>query len=69
MVVTACTFASVAPAQEDGPARYLYPNGQVSSEGVLVNGRPEGYWRTYYETGALRSEGNRKRFEQGMYCK
>src|SRR5436190_7054051 len=47
---------------EDGFKRYLFPNGNVSSEGYLVNGKPEGYWKTYYETGVLRSEGNRVHF-------
>ena len=27
---------------EDGFTQYRYPNGQVSSEGYLVNGQPEG---------------------------
>jgi len=47
---------------EDGFKRYLFPNGEVSSEGYLVDGKPEGYWKTYYENGSLRSEGNRSRF-------
>lgn len=37
-----------------------YQNGQVSSEGYMVNGKPDGYWKTYYVTGILKSEGNRK---------
>lgn len=49
-------------AQPDGPTKYYFPNGRVSSEGVLINGKPEGYWRTYYESGRLRSEGNRRQF-------
>jgi antitoxin component YwqK of YwqJK toxin-antitoxin module len=57
-------LAMMATAQpEDGPTKYFFPNGKVSSEGVLVNGKPEGYWRTYYDTGVLRSEGNRRRFQ------
>ncbi|MCA1918016.1 MAG: hypothetical protein LDL38_01335 [Flavobacterium piscis] len=39
--------------------RYYYPTGQVSSEGYLRNGIPDGYWRNYYEDGTLKSEGNR----------
>jgi antitoxin component YwqK of YwqJK toxin-antitoxin module len=30
---------------------------------MLVDGKPEGYWKTYYENGVLRSEGGRKRFQ------
>ncbi|MBN1598477.1 MAG: hypothetical protein JW894_09300 [Bacteroidales bacterium] len=37
-----------------------YPNGKVLSEGMLKNGKPEGYWKTYYTTGIIKSEGNRK---------
>src|ERR1035437_4724606 len=42
---------------------FKYENGKVSSEGVLVNTKPDGYWKTYYENGKLKSEGNRKNFE------
>jgi len=28
----------------------------------MKNGKPEGDWRTYYTTGILKSEGNRKNF-------
>jgi antitoxin component YwqK of YwqJK toxin-antitoxin module len=60
-----CVFTLLAVVcmgqAEDGPKKYFYPNGQVSSEGVLVNGRPEGYWKSYYADGVLKSEGNRTR--------
>lgn len=39
-----------------------FPSGQVSSEGWLVNGKPEGYWKNYHENGRIKSEGNRKQF-------
>src|SRR5271157_5107210 len=42
---------------------FRYENSKVSSEGVMVDGKPNGYWKTYYETGILKSEGNRKNFE------
>jgi antitoxin component YwqK of YwqJK toxin-antitoxin module len=41
---------------------YTYENGQVSSEGTLRNGKPDGYWKSYYRNGNLRSEGNRKNY-------
>lgn len=41
----------------------LYSNGQKSSEGFLEQGKPNGYWKNYYETGILKSEGNRKDFQ------
>jgi len=40
--------------------QFTYPNGKVSSEGQMVDGKPEGYWKNYYEDGTLKSEGNRK---------
>ncbi len=33
------------------------------SEGTMRNGRPDGYWKNYYSSGILKSEGNRKDFE------
>ncbi|MCB0476617.1 MAG: hypothetical protein KDC84_00535, partial [Crocinitomicaceae bacterium] len=27
---------------------------------MLINGKPEGYWKSYYENGNLQSEGNRE---------
>ncbi len=47
---------------QDGFTQYKHTNGKVSSEGYLVNGKPEGWWKTYYDDGIVRSEGNRKRF-------
>ncbi|MBP1673568.1 MAG: hypothetical protein H6Q25_1383 [Bacteroidetes bacterium] len=42
---------------------FYYPNGRKSSEGYLINGKPDGYWKSYNESGVLVSEGNRKNFE------
>ncbi|NND94442.1 MAG: toxin-antitoxin system YwqK family antitoxin [Flavobacteriales bacterium] len=43
--------------------QFKYPNGMVSSEGYLLDGRPEGFWKTYYTDGSIKSVGNRKNFE------
>lgn len=44
--------------------KYFYPdNKTISSEGMLVDGKPDGYWKTYYQDGGLKSEGNRKDFK------
>ena len=45
---------------EDGLKKFYYSNGQVSSEGYIKNGLPEGYWISYYPNGIIKSEGNRK---------
>lgn len=47
---------------ENGFVQIFYPNDQVSSEGIMRDGKPDGYWRTYYVTGVLKSEGKRTNF-------
>ena len=59
VVVMGVVFHANAQTPSDSLVRYYHPNGRVSSEGRLVDGRPEGYWKSYYETGVLRSEGGR----------
>ena len=49
--------------QKDGFNKFYYPNGVLSSEGFLKNGKPDGYWKSYNENGTIKSEGNRKNFE------
>lgn len=49
-----------AMVNQNGYNRFLYPNGKVQSEGNLVNGKPEGVWKSYHDNGQLRSEGLRK---------
>ena len=41
---------------------FYYPNGVKSSEGRIVAGKPDGWWKSYNEKGILVSEGNRKNF-------
>ncbi len=41
---------------------FYYPSGNKSSEGILVDGKPDGWWKSYDEEGNLLSEGNRKDF-------
>ena len=38
---------------------FKYENGETSSHGTLIKGKPDGYWITYHENGNLKSEGNR----------
>ncbi|NJK96253.1 MAG: hypothetical protein HC905_16260 [Bacteroidales bacterium] len=47
---------------QNGYVKLLYPNGKVSSEGNMINGKPDGYWITYYLNGVKKSEGNRRNF-------
>ena len=62
-----CLFMlPVVNGQEPGSGgtfeQFYYPNGQVSSEGIMRNGKPDGYWKTYYVTGVVKSEGKRTNF-------
>lgn len=47
----------------DGYKVFKYPNGAVSSEGMIKNGKPDGYWKSYYVTGIKKSEGKRTNFQ------
>lgn len=42
---------------------FRYVNGNKSSEGFMINDKPDRYWKTYFENGVLKSEGNRFNFE------
>lgn len=56
-------FLSDSYAQQDsvmnGLKTFYYSSGQKSSEGYMLNGKPEGIWKNYYKSGALRSVGKR----------
>lgn len=59
MLVPFVAFAQGESAIKDGFHIFRYPNGTVSSEGLIRNGKPEGYWKSYYVTGVIKSEGKR----------
>lgn len=48
---------------KNGYQKFTYPDGKLSSEGLIREGKPDGYWKSYYQNGKLKSEGNRKEFE------
>lgn len=60
LIFVACLISTLGLSQE--PVKFFYPNGRVSSEGIMRNGKPDGYWKTYYDDGGLKSEGNRRDF-------
>jgi antitoxin component YwqK of YwqJK toxin-antitoxin module len=41
---------------------FKYPNGTVSGEGLMRNGKPDGFWKSYYVTSVKKSEGKRTNF-------
>ncbi|MCK9562102.1 MAG: hypothetical protein M0R02_05205 [Bacteroidales bacterium] len=42
---------------------FYYSDSVKSSEGYIKDGKPDGYWKTYYSTGTLKSIGKRTDFE------
>ena len=46
----------------DGYHVFKYPNGSISGEGYIKNGKPDGFWKSYYVTGIKKSEGKRTNF-------
>ena len=50
-------FIDMALGQDIDPNGYnvfYYANGNKSSEGTMVNGKPDGYWKTYYSNTILK---------------
>lgn len=41
---------------------FYYGNGNISSEGIMKDGKPDGFWKTYYVNGKLKSAGIRNNF-------
>ena len=67
-MIMMCRLVAVAPLMGQGTetdsmfVQYYYPNGQVSSEGIMKGGQPDGYWKTYFVTGVIKSEGKRTNY-------
>ena len=49
--------------------KFYYPNNNVSSEGYLKNNIPVGFWKSYYITGVIKSEGKCKNIFAVQICK
>lgn len=43
--------------------QFFYSDSTVSSEGFMVDNKPDGYWKTYYPNGTIKSIGKRTNFE------
>ena len=61
-MIMVCLLFSLKVFSQTDYQQYTYPNGQISSEGILRDGRPDGLWKTYYENGQLKSIGKRTDF-------
>lgn len=47
---------------KDGYNKLYYGNKQISSEGMIRGGKPDGKWISYHINGKVKSEGNRSNF-------
>jgi antitoxin component YwqK of YwqJK toxin-antitoxin module len=62
-LVAVYVFGQEDQRLQDGYHIFKYPNTDVvSSEGYIKNGKPEGFWKSYYVTGVKKSEGKRTSF-------
>ena len=39
----------------NGKQKFYYKNGVISSEGLMKDGKPDGYWKSYNENGKIKS--------------
>jgi antitoxin component YwqK of YwqJK toxin-antitoxin module len=63
-ISTVCLWSQTDTNQNpNGYNKFYYPNGKLSSEGPMRDGKPDGYWKTYHTNGNIKSEGNRKDFQ------
>ena len=58
-------LSTLATAQKDSMEfiTYYYETGAKSSEGYLRNGKPDGYWKSFYRNGNIKAEGNREMYQ------
>ncbi len=48
---------------KDGYNKLYYGNKQLSSEGMIKDGKPDGRWISYHINGKMKSEGTRRNFQ------
>lgn len=64
LLIWTLTLSIYLSGQDEGEyTEFSYPDGTISSAGILRDGQPDGYWKTYFPSGQLKSEGNRENFK------
>jgi len=48
---------------DNGYNIFYYSNKQISSEGNMINGEPDGIWKSYYVNGVIKSIGKRRNLQ------
>lgn len=61
-LVVFISYGQTGQVLQDGYHIFKYPNGAISSEGIIRDGKPDGFWKSYYVTGIKKSEGKRTNF-------
>ena len=56
-------YSQINEELKEGYQVFKYPNGTVSSEGLIKNGKPDGFWKSYYVTSIKKSEGRYTSFK------
>lgn len=60
ILISFSVFAQTQISENNKTYKIFYhPNGIVSSKGILNNGKPDGFWKSFYIDGTLKSEGKR----------
>lgn len=57
-----CYFFSISQEKEGVYTVFYHKNGKISSAGLMRDGKPDAYWKTFNEAGTLVSEGKRENF-------
>lgn len=63
LLIHSLSYTQILDRDNSNYKSFHFQNGNISSEGYLINGKPNGYWITYHSNGLIKSEGNRKNFE------
>ncbi len=58
MIIVIVSFSQ--KIDPNGYTIFNHKNGKIASEGMMINGQPEGLWKSYNEEGILVSSGSRK---------
>jgi uncharacterized protein len=62
LAIASSVFSQTDESIADGYHVFKYPNGNKSAEGIMKNGKPDGFWKSYYVSGVKKSEGKRTAF-------
>ncbi len=56
-------FSQQNETNKNGYNKFYFPEGQISAEGMMQDGKPNGLWITYFPNGKIKSKGLRTNFK------